>query len=62
MAARVAMEPRSNPFLMASLMGAGGQTLLSLTLATAVVAALVIFVTAFLIGFWCGWVWRRRRR
>jgi hypothetical protein len=35
------MEPKSNPLFAASLMGASSQTLFSLTLATAVVAALV---------------------
>jgi hypothetical protein len=38
------------------------QTHLVLTMATAVTGALVIFVTAFLFGLWCGWMWRRRRR
>jgi hypothetical protein len=50
-----------NPLLIASLMN-GDQTLLHLTLATAVVVALVIFATAFLFGIWCGWIWRQRRR
>ena len=60
--AGVAMEPKPNPFLVASLMNGGGdQTLLHLTLATAVVLALVIFVTAFLFGLWCGWMWRRQQ-
>jgi hypothetical protein len=57
------METKPNPFLVVSLMNGGGdQTRLHLTLATAVVVALVIFVTAFLFGLWCGWIWRRRRR
>jgi hypothetical protein len=37
------------------------QTYLTLTLGTAVVGALVIFVSAFLLGLWCGWMWRRQR-
>jgi hypothetical protein len=36
-------------------------THLVLTLATAVISALVIFVAAFLLGLWCGWMWRRQR-
>ncbi len=58
------MEPKPNPFLVASLMNGGGaQTLLQLTLATAVVIALLIFVAAFLLGLWCGWIiWRRQHR
>jgi hypothetical protein len=56
--AGVAMEPKPN-FLIASLMNGGGdQTYIQFTLATAVVLALVIFVTAFLFGLWCGWMWR----
>ena len=50
-------------FLVASLMNGGGnQTLLHLTLATAVVVALMIFVFAFLLGLWCGRIWRRQHR
>ena len=58
------MEPKPNPFLVASLMNHGGdQTLLHLTLATAVVLALMIFVASFLLGLWCGWmIWRRQHR
>jgi hypothetical protein len=37
------------------------QTYLTLTLATAVISALVIFVSAFLFGLWCGWMWRQQR-
>jgi hypothetical protein len=37
------------------------QTYLALTLGTAVTSALVIFVGAFLLGLWCGWMWRRQR-
>jgi ABC-type uncharacterized transport system YnjBCD permease subunit len=37
------------------------QTYLTLALSTAVTSALVIFVAAFLLGFWCGWMWRRQR-
>jgi hypothetical protein len=60
--AGVAMEPKPNPFLVASLMNGGGdQTHIQFTLATAVVLALVIFVTAFLFGLWCGWMWRRQQ-
>ena len=59
--AGVAMEPKPNPFLVASLMNSGGdQTHIQFTLATAVVLALVIFVIAFLFGLWCGWMWRRQ--
>ena len=55
------MEPKPN-FLVASLMNGGGdQTYIQFTLATAVVLALVIFVTAFLFGLWCGWMWRRQQ-
>jgi len=56
------METKPNPFLIASLMSSSGnQTLLHLTLATALIIAVMIFVTAFLLGLWCGSVWRRRR-
>lgn len=41
--------------------GIDAQTYFEFTLATAVVGTLVIFVTAFLLGLWCGWMWRRRR-
>jgi hypothetical protein len=37
------------------------QTFVSLTLGTAVVVGLVIFVTAFLLGLWCGWRWQQGR-
>jgi hypothetical protein len=37
------------------------QTFLTLTLGTAAISALMIFVTAFLLGLWCGWTWRRQR-
>ena len=33
-------------------------THLVLTLATAVSAGIVVFVTVFLAGLWCGWTWR----
>ncbi len=56
------MEPKPTPFLVASIMNQGGdQTLLHLTLATAVVLVLVIFVTGFLLGLWCGWMRRRQQ-
>jgi hypothetical protein len=55
------MESKPNPFLVASLMNGGDQTLLHFTLATAVAAALAIFVAAFLLGLWCGWMWRRQQ-
>ncbi len=56
------MEPKPNPFLVASLMNQGGdQALLHLTFATAVVLVLVIFVTGFLLGLWCGRVRRRQQ-
>jgi predicted permease len=52
------MESKTNPFLFASLMNGGGdQTLLRLTLATAV----AIFVAAFLLGLCCGWMRRRQQ-
>jgi hypothetical protein len=41
--------------------GGGDQTHIQFTLATAVVLALVIFVTAFLVGLWCGRMWRRQQ-
>ena len=50
------MEPKS---LVASLMIGSRRMLASLTLADAVVVALAI-ATAFLLGLWCGRVWRRR--
>jgi hypothetical protein len=54
------MEPKPNPFLVASLMKHGGdQTPLHLTLATVVMLVLVILVAGFLLGLWCG---RMRRR
>jgi hypothetical protein len=34
------------------------QTHLMLTPVAMVVSALGIFVTAFLLGLWCGWMWR----
>jgi hypothetical protein len=54
-------QPRPNLFNLV-VRGTDGQTHLMLTLATVVVGVLVIFVTAFLVGFWCGWMWRRWRR
>ena len=36
-------------------------THLVLTVGTGVAAALAIFVTAFLLGLLCGWIWRSRR-
>jgi hypothetical protein len=33
-------------------------THLMLTPVATVVGALVIFATAFLLGLWCGWMWR----
>ena len=57
------MESKPNPVLVASLMNGGGdQTLLHLTLATAVVVALVIFVTALLLGLCRGCIRRRQTR
>jgi hypothetical protein len=38
------------------------QTRIVLTLATAVIAAVVISVSFFLLGLLCGSAWRRRRR
>ena len=55
------MESKPNPFLVASLMNGGAQTLLHLTLATAVAAALAIFVAAFLLGLCCGCMRRRQQ-
>jgi hypothetical protein len=37
------------------------QTHLVLTLGTGVTIALAVFVTAFLLGVLCGWIWRSRR-
>jgi hypothetical protein len=54
------MESKPNPFLVASLMNGGDQTLLHLTLATAA-AALAIFVAAFLLGLCCGCMRRRQQ-
>jgi hypothetical protein len=60
--AEVAMEPKPNPILVASLINGGGhQTHIQFMLTTAVVLALVIFVTAFLFGLWCGWMWRQQQ-
>ena len=57
------MEPKPNPFLVVSLIhGGGDQTHLYFTLATAVIVALAIFVTAFLLGLFCGRGWRPRRQ
>src|SRR5262249_28198199 len=57
------METKPTPLLVASLLSSGGnQTLFHLTLATALIIAVMIFVTAFLLGLWCGSTWRRRRR
>jgi hypothetical protein len=56
------MEPKPNPFLIASLIKHGGdQTLLHLTLASTVMLVLMIFVTGFLLGLWCGWMRRRQQ-
>jgi hypothetical protein len=55
------METQPNPFLVARLMSSGGnQMLLHLTPATALIIAVMIFVSAFLLGLWCGSIWRRR--
>ena len=57
------METKPNPLLVATLLSSGGdQTLLHLTLATALIIAVMIFVTAFLLGLWCGSTWHRQRR
>jgi hypothetical protein len=51
----------ANPAIMA---GEGPTTHLVLTLTTAVTVGLVIFVTAFLAGLWCGGIgdhWPHRR-
>jgi hypothetical protein len=37
------------------------QDYVTLTLSTVVVGCLVIFVTAFLLGLWCGWRWQQGR-
>jgi hypothetical protein len=56
------MEPKPNWSLVASLMNHGGdQTLLHLTLTAAVILVLVISVTGFLLGLWCGWMRRRQQ-
>ena len=56
------MGTKTNPFLVASLMNGGGdQTLFHLTLATAVVVALMIFVAGFLLGLCCGCMRRRQQ-
>jgi hypothetical protein len=54
-----AMEPKPNPFLIANLLLRGGRdhAFLQVTLATAVVVVLVLFVTAFLLGMCCGRGW-----
>jgi hypothetical protein len=53
------MDPKPNPFLVASLINGGGdQTHLYLTGATAV----VIFATAFLLGLCCGRGWGQRQQ
>ena len=54
------MEPKPNLFAMAADLTNGAGTQVSLSLATAVVVALVIFATAFVLGLMCGWTWRRR--
>ncbi len=57
------MDQQGPPFVIAGLLrGINGQTHVSLTLATVVVGALVIFVMAFLLGLCCGSAWQRRRR
>ncbi len=54
------MDQQGPPFTIASLLrGINGQTHVSLTLATVVVGALLIFVAAFLLGLYCGWTWQR---
>jgi heme/copper-type cytochrome/quinol oxidase subunit 2 len=37
------------------------QAQLVLTVATAVTVVVAISVTFFLLGLWCGWMWRRRQ-
>lgn len=58
----IVMEPKPNLFAIADGLtnGAGNQTQVSFALAAAIAVALVIFVTAFLLGVMCGWAWRRR--
>ncbi len=57
------MDQQGPPFAIASLLhGINGQTRVSLTLATVVIGALVIFVAAFLLGLCCGSAWQHRRR
>ncbi len=54
-------QQQAPPFVIASLLrGVGEQTQVSLTLATAVAILLVTFVSAFLLGLCCGWMWRKR--
>jgi hypothetical protein len=51
------------PFVVLSqLHGVDAQTHLLLTPSTGAAIALMIFVTAFLIGFWCGWMWQQHGR
>jgi hypothetical protein len=58
------LEPKTSQFLMGNLVqhGAGAETQVSLTLATAVAIVAVAFITGFLLGMvWCHWMTRRRR-
>ena len=58
------MEPKPNPFPIASLLlsGGGDHAFLQVTPATAVVVVLVVFITAFLLGLCCGRGWGQRRQ
>ena len=56
------IEQQASPFLMASLMHAEAQTHITLTLATAIVVVLMVFITAFFVGFSCGRIRPAERR
>ena len=55
------MEPKPNLLIAKFDERRWQDTYIQFTLATAVILALVIFVTTFLFGLWCGWTWRLQR-
>ena len=54
------MEPRHNLFAVTPA-NLDQSEMWSFTPPSVIVGALVIFVTAFLLGLWCGWMWQQRR-
>ena len=61
LASRIPTAAQTLPFSQSIAAPAEPQTQVVLTLATAITVVLVISVTFFLLGLWCGWMWRRQR-